>query len=124
MKAPRQPPRPTRFAAFALLLVALAAPAALAAPVQVLGTGVSLEPPPGFVPAQRFSGFERDAKSASIVVTELEGPASKMQQGMTREMLASRGMTLIRSQPVRIHRKSAQLFQVSQITSGTEFLKW
>jgi len=124
MKPSRHLPRLTRVAASALLLAALAAPGVLAAPVQVLGTGVALEPPPGFVPAQRFSGFEQDAKSASIVVTELEGPASKMQKGMTREMLASRGMTLIRSQPVRVHRKSALLLQVSQIAAGTDFLKW
>ncbi|HYQ88353.1 MAG TPA: hypothetical protein VEU09_01845 [Candidatus Binatia bacterium] len=108
----------------ALLAWASMAPAAHAAPVQVLGTGVALEPPPGFVPAQRFTGFERDVKSASIVVTELEGPAPKMQKGMTREMLASRGMTLIRSQTVRVHGKSALLLQVSQVAAGTEFLKW
>jgi len=110
--------------ALMLLSWAAAAPTAQAAPVQVLGTGVALDPPPGFVPAQRFSGFEWDAKSASIVVTELEGPAAQMQKGMTREMLAGRGMTLIRSQTVRLRGKTALLVQVSQSAAGTEFLKW
>jgi hypothetical protein len=89
-----------------------------------MGTGVTLDPPPGFVAAQRFPGFEQDAKNASIIVTELPGPAAAMQKGMTKEMLASRGMTLIRSQPVKAGGRNALLLQVGQSSGGTEFLKW
>ncbi len=89
-----------------------------------MGTGVTLEPPPGFVAAQRFPGFEQDGKKASIIVTELPGPAAEMQKGMTKEMLAGRGMTLLRSQMVRAGGRSALLLQVGQSSGGTEFLKW
>ncbi len=106
-----------------LALAAMAA-AAIAAPVHVPGTDVSLEPPPGFVASQRFPGFEHDAKGASIAVTELPGPAAKMQQGMTRDMLATRGMTLLRSQPVKTGGKDALLIEVSQSANGTSYLKW
>jgi hypothetical protein len=106
-----------------MALAALAS-AGFAAPTHVLGTGVSMDPPAGFVASQRFPGFENDKKGASIVVTELPGPASKMQQGMTRDMLATRGMTLIRSQPVKIGGTDALLIQVSQSADGTDFLKW
>lgn len=88
--------------ALAVSICALAAPSAPAAPVRVAGTRVSLDPPRGFVKAQRYPGFERADKKASIMVTELPGPAKDMQKGMTKEMLAGRGVTLIRSQTVRI----------------------
>jgi len=106
-----------------ILALAVIASAAHAAPVPVAGTRVSLDPPPGFVPAQRFPGFQNEAKGASIMVTELPGPAAQMQKGMTRELLATRGMTLIRSQMVKVG-GDALLVQVSQSASGTDFLKW
>jgi hypothetical protein len=110
----------------AVLLFALLAGSGtgLAAPVHVMWTGVTLDPPSGFVASQRFPGFERDEKSASIIVTELPGPAAEMQKGMTKEMLAGRGMTLIRSQMVKAGGGSALLLQVGQSSGGTEFLKW
>jgi hypothetical protein len=85
---------------------------------------VSLDPPRGFVTAQRFAGFQNEVKGASIMVTELPGPASEMQKGMTREPLASRGMTLLRSQTVKARGGNAVLIHVSQSASGIDFLKW
>ena len=45
--------------------------AAAAEPVVVPGTTVALEPPPGFVSATSFAGFEHAASGSSIMVTEL-----------------------------------------------------
>jgi len=105
-------------------MLALGASTALATPTRVPGTRVNLDPPPGFVPAQRFPGFQNEEKGASIMVTELPGPAAEMQKGMTRELLASRGMTLIRSQTVKVGGRDALLIHTSQSAAGTEFLKW
>jgi hypothetical protein len=110
--------------AWTLLACAAMASTTQAVPAHVMGTDVTLDPPPGFVPAQRFPGFELDPRSASIIVTELAGPAAQMQKGMTKEMLAGRGMTLIRSQTVRVRGQSALLVHVSQSAAGAEFLKW
>lgn len=108
----------------ALVASALMAATGFAAPTHVAGTSVTLNPPPGFVASQRFPGFEHGGKGASIAVTELPGPSEKMREGMTRENLATRGMTLIRSQPVKIGGKDALLIQVSQSAEGRDFLKW
>ncbi len=48
--------------------------------VRVTGTTVTMEPPAGFSPAARFPGFERQDVQASIMVTEMPGPASEMKQ--------------------------------------------
>jgi len=111
-------------AASALLALAVVASAGRAAPVLVPGTRVSLSPPPGFLPSQRFPGFQHEGKRASIMVTELPGPAARMQKGMTRELLAAGGMTLIRSQTVKVGGGDALLIHASQSAAGTEYLKW
>jgi hypothetical protein len=111
-------------AALALLAWVAFASTGHALPARVPGTGVTLDPPAGFTPADRFPGFQRVEMSASIVVSELPGPAEQMQKGMTREMLASRGMNLIRSQIVKAGGKDAVLIHVSQTADGKEFLKW
>jgi hypothetical protein len=97
---------------------------AFAERVRVVGTSVSLEPPPGFTQAKQFPGFAKEEITASIMVTEVPGPYSKVTEGMTNEGLASRGMTLIdreddtNSKPPRI------LLHVAQDARGLEFLKW
>ena len=113
-----------RIAAAALLAWIVIASAGHALPARVPGTSVTLDPPPGFTPADRFPGFQRIDMSASIVVSELPGPAAQMQKGMTREALAFRGMSLIRSQTVKAGGQDALLIQVSQTSDGKEFLKW
>jgi len=108
------------------LFVACAFPpsASWAAAVRVPGTSVILSPPPGFSPADRYPGFQRADNGASIIVTELPGPVAEMQKGMTKELLASRGMTLIQSQTVKIGGRDALLVYVSQSAGGMDFLKW
>jgi len=106
------------------LLALLLAPGLEAAPTRVPGTAVIIDPPPGFGASARFPGFEDTGRAASIIVTELPGPAAKMQEGMTSEALASRGMTLLRTETVKVDGKSALLLHVSQSAAGTIFLKW
>lgn len=92
--------------------------------VHVPGTKVSLVPPKGFVTADRFPGFQQTDLSASIMVTEFPGPISEVSKGMTKSMLASRGMTLVSSQSEKVNGRNALILHVAQMAGGTKFLKW
>ena len=97
--------RPALSALAALALGAFA-PAALAEPVRVPGTGVSMEPPEGFRPSEGFAGFEDPATSSSVLVVEMPPEAyaeiapifdseelateSLSQQGVTVEFVENR----------------------------------
>ena len=103
----------------------LLAPAAMAADqVRVPGTRVALQPPEGFAPSRRFSGFEHTAQGASIVVTEVPAAYAEMRTALTRDGLASRGMKLIAGREVSVDGANALLVHVSQSAGGVDFLKW
>ena len=110
--------------ALALLACIAGAAVARAEAVRVPGTRVSLDPPSGFLAAENFSGFQLASRGASIVITEIPGPVSEVQKGMTPKGLASRGMALLQSQTVNIEGQDALLLHVSQSARGTDFLKW
>ena len=97
---------------------------ALAEPVRVPGTGIRMDPPAGFSRADRFPGFQQTDQGASIMVTEIEGPAAEVRRGMTRKSLASRGMTLIESRVVKVEGGEALLLHVSQKAQGIDYGKW
>lgn len=107
-----------------MILAVLGFGLAAADPVRVPGTKVSLQPPPGFSPADKFPGFQRPELQASIMVTELPAPAAEMMKAMTKEGLASRGMTLLSSQTEKVDGRDALLLHVAQTGAGTEYLKW
>lgn len=92
--------------------------------VRVPGTRATLQPPAGFTPSQRFPGFEQQASQASIVVTEIPAPAVDMMKGMSKDALATRGMTLLSSTPVKMDERDALLLEVAQNAAGTAFRKW
>ena len=106
------------------VMVGLCAAPAFAQAIRVPGTQVTLAPPDGFAIAQQYPGFERADVRASIMVTELPGPASRMMKGMTTQALASRGMTLISAQSAVVNRRPARLLHVRQKTSDADALKW
>lgn len=108
----------------ACVLALIASAPALALPTRVPGTKVTMDPPAGFVPSARFPGFENAQQAASIVVSELPGPASAMQKGMTAETLATRGVTLLHRETVKVDGQDAVLLQGTQSASGATFSKW
>ena len=110
--------------AFVLLACIAGATIAHAEAMRVPGTRVSLSPPPGFLEAEQFAGFQLASRGASIVVTESSGPVAEFRKGMTKGGLASRGMSLLQSQTVNIGGQEALLIQASQSTRGSGFLKW
>lgn len=106
------------------LLAATAPAAALAQPQAVAGTRVTLQPPAGFVVADRFPGFVQAERGASIMVTEIPGPASEILAAFTREQLAPRGMTLRSSEPRTVAGRTGLLIALSQSAAGTTYDKW
>ena len=92
--------------------------------VQVLGTQVSLAPPPGFTPAERYSGFESVDTGASVMVLELPGPYAEAIRGLTEEGLKRGGVKLLRSDKVDIAGRRGLLIHASQDVQDTTYLKW
>lgn len=111
-----------------LVLAALAgvsAPPGLSAQrTRVPGTAVSVEPPPGFTPAERFAGFQQPATGASIMVTTVPAPVDAIRQGMTAGGLATQGMELVGSESVTVDGGDAVLIHARPRAAGTPFLKW
>ncbi len=108
----------------AAVLCILTCAAVSAQPVRIRGTRVSLDPPAGFSPAPQFAGFQNPDLQSAIMVTELPGPASVMQRGMTKTALASRGMTLLESSTASVDGQDALLLRVRQASASGDVLKW
>jgi hypothetical protein len=92
--------------------------------VRVPGTRTSLQPPTGFSLADRFPGFQRADLQSSIMVSEIPAPVTDMMNGMTKEGLAKKGMTLLSSKAEQVDGRDALLLHVAQTAAGKEFLKW
>lgn len=107
-----------------MVLAVLGSLQAAADSVRVPGTSTSLQPPEGFSLADNFPGFRHPELQASIMVTEMPAPASALMAGLSKEALASRGMTLLSSQAEKIGGREALLLHVAQAAAGTEYLKW
>jgi hypothetical protein len=100
-------------------------PCVLAAVQRVAGTKVVMSKPEGFDVAPNFSGFYLPGTGASIMVTEIPGPFSKITEGFNAPaMLASRGMSLISKQPQNVGKLQGVLVNLEQTASGVKFGKW
>jgi hypothetical protein len=92
--------------------------------VKVPGTKVSLVPPTGLKPSERFPGFLDEETSSSIVITEMPAPYSEIADGFTKEALAMRGMNLLSRREISINGRSGILLHVGQEARSIAFLKW
>lgn len=109
----------------ALLLLAAAPAVAHAQPQRVAGMHVTLQPPAGFVAAERFAGFQREDAQSSIAVTELPLPFSEMEARLTPESFAQQGMRLRGpSEPFAVDGMRGTLISATQEARGTTFEKW
>jgi hypothetical protein len=97
---------------------------AFAQVVRVPGTNVSLAPPAGYSLARQYPGFEQDSGAASIMVTELPGPAADMLRAMTGEALATRGLILVTAHDQMVSGHPARLLNIRQQTINGDALKW
>jgi hypothetical protein len=92
--------------------------------VQVKGTRVGLAPPQGFIPAERFPGFQAPDAWASIMVSEMKAPFSQAGKGFNQDGFARHGMTLIESKEAQFGDFRGYLFLVAQDAQGKPFTKW
>jgi hypothetical protein len=86
--------------------------------------GLAISQPVGFTKAKSFYGFEQAETSSSVVLSKIPGPFSAVTKGFNKETLATRGISLISKQPIKIDNQSGFLLQVSQSAAGEKFLKW
>jgi len=93
-------------------------------PVRVPGTNVNLQPPAGFSPSESYPGFQSPEHQASIMVTQMPAPVAEIRKAMTKDLLATRGITLLSSQEETVDGREALLLQVAQAAGGAEYLKW
>jgi len=108
----------------ALISALLGVLPALAAPVRVPGTNVTLEPPAGFVAAENYPGFQSAEHQATIMVTQMPAPIAEVMKAMNKETMATRGMTLLSSSAEKVAGLDALLLEVAQTGGGVEYLKW
>jgi hypothetical protein len=92
--------------------------------VKVPGTKVSLVPPPGLKPSDRFPGFGDEETSSSIAITETPAPYSEMARGFTKEALATNGMSLLSRKEISLNERPGILFHLRQETQSGDILKW
>jgi hypothetical protein len=107
-----------------VLMLSLSALPAIADPVRVPGTSVSLQPPAGFELAGDYPGFQSAEQQASIMVTQMPAPVAEIRKAMTKETLATRGMTLLSSKEETVGGREALLLNLAQSAAGIDYLKW
>jgi hypothetical protein len=86
--------------------------------------GLAIEQPIGFTKATSFYGFEQSSTNSSVMLTKIPGPFSKVAKGFDRSKLATRGISLISNQTVKIDKQQGVLLQVTQSAYGEQFRKW
>jgi hypothetical protein len=114
----------TFFVSVITIILLLASPLMAEEPVQVKGTRVTMTPPPGFVRADIFNGFQLKEKTATIMVVELPAPYAAATAGFTKEGLEARGMTLLEKSEVTVGGMPGLLLKIAQKAHGTDFEKW
>jgi hypothetical protein len=107
-----------------LALLSLLAPMIQTGMISVPGTKVSLAPPQGFTPAEKFPGFLSEETGASIMVTEMPAPYEKMVGAFDKDGLATKGMTLLSRKDVTIDGRPSVLLHIRQVAQSIAFLKW
>lgn len=91
----------------------------------VTGTRVNLVAPQEFKAASKFPGFEYAPSNASIVVTELPAPVSKISAGFSdAAALKAKNMQILSRENVTIDGWKGILVHLKQSAQGADYLKW
>ncbi|MCP3853068.1 MAG: hypothetical protein GY694_22985 [Gammaproteobacteria bacterium] len=90
----------------------------------VIGTKITIIPPSGFSPAKNFPGFMQEKTGASVMVSEIPAPFSKITAGFTTAGLSAQGMSLISKETINKGANSRLLLHIGQQAYGRHFLKW
>jgi hypothetical protein len=86
--------------------------------------GLAIPQPIGFTKAASFYGFEQAETSSSVVLSKIPASFVLVTKGFDKKTLATRGISLISKQPVKIDNQPGFLLQVAQAAAGQKFLKW
>ena len=92
--------------------------------VKVPGTKVSLAPPADLKPSSQFPGFDDQETGASITIAEMPGPYSVMAEGLTKEALAAKGISLLSRKEISLNGRAGILLHLRQEISSVDVLKW
>jgi hypothetical protein len=100
--------------------VALApTPAPAADPVFPVNSRIGLVPPPGFVPSNKFPGFENTQANSAIVLLELPAEAfPEIEKSFTDEALKTRGMTVETREPMELQGARGFLLTGQHVTGN------
>ena len=91
---------------------------------RVPGTKISIDPPEGFIPSTRFSGYSHEETASSIMINELPAPFAEITKGFTKQALSRQGMSLLKMNEAMIGPHRALLYLVKQKVAVGTFLKW
>jgi hypothetical protein len=80
--------------------------------------------PPGFDKATSFNGFQQSSIKASVALTSLPVSFRQISNGFNKKNLATRGMTLLSQQTIKIKNQPGLLLKVNQSAFGKKFGKW
>jgi hypothetical protein len=92
---------------------------------RVTGTRVTMIPPSGFTPSERFPGYSQESTGSWIMVTEFPAPFVEISSSLSNpSALSQRGMVLLKREEVVVAGHKGILAQVKQNLQETEYLKW
>jgi len=92
---------------------------------QVPGTSVTMTPPSGFVPADRFNGFMNETTGSTIMISEMPGPFQEVTAGFSNpKSMQAKGMKLLNRSMTRVDGHTAMLVHAEQPAYGQMFRKW
>ncbi len=114
-----------RLAALLPLLLGLTAAANADDAVFPPGSRLGLAPPPGFVVARNFAGFEDREKDAAILLVELPGALyDNFVDSMRKADSGGPGVTGAKREVLLTQSGAAYLIAADQEAAGTRFRKW
>lgn len=91
---------------------------------QFPAVGLALSPPPGFVLATAFHGFQQPSTGASMMLTSVPAAFSIFQENLSPSTLKAKGLRAVSKTTVRIENQPGILLKVRQTAYGQEVLKW
>ncbi|SKC86894.1 hypothetical protein [Ohtaekwangia koreensis] len=91
---------------------------------QITGTKFFLIPPPGFISATSFQGFQQINSGASLLVMEMPGPFSESTKGFNEQGLKTQGVILKKKEVININGSQGLFLTAEQFAYGTNYSKY
>ena len=91
---------------------------------QIAGTKFFLIPPPGFIAATSFQGYQHMNSGASILVMEIPGPFSESTKGFNEQGLKTQGVVLKKKEEIKVNGNQGLFLTAEQLAYGTNYSKF